>query len=1023
MWSGGVEPRTFSGGCHHTLPLMNETIRDSPATHSHPVESISFSEDVPIEFDCNNDEHGIDKNVNFKTISDFKRAHQNNFVFIHVNVNSFRHKFAHLQEILSQHRVDYFAISESKIDDSFPDAQFAVQGYNIFRQDNTSSSGGLIIYVRSDIPHRRLVNAECNNDGIESLCIELTIGKTKTVFSCVYKHPKVKHVVFKESICQMADHLLQSYSDLVFLGDMNSCPTKSPVISELCDIYGLHNLIDQPTCFKGTIPSLIDVILVTNRKKYSGVLNCNCCVSDVHNFIGAATRRFAPLRKPRHVFYRSYRNFNDADFCHAVSSAPFHVSDIFDDVEDMAWFTSSLISTIINEHAPMKRKYIRQESVPYMNARLRKAMYSRNMARTKFRKHGKQYWHENRRQRNLVVSLRKQSLRKYFSEKCVKKDANFWKTISPFMTNKNSRNGNNIILRENDKTVVDSNEVCEIFNSYFANIASSIGFEDGIVDVDAAIQKHSRHPSVIKIKEHLSKPSPFTFCPVSQENISRKLKSIDIKKATGYDNIPGKILRLAHKELTTPLTSLINSCMSRNIFPVNMKLAEVSPSYKKSDNLVKGNYRPVSILTTLSKLYESTMNDQLFDHFISIFDKLLSAFRKGHSCQTLLVKCIEDWKAALDQNKHIGVLFTDLSKAFDCLPHSLLLAKLRAYGIDISACNLIASYLSNRKQRVKIGNARSEWISLSKGVPQGSILGPLLFNVFINDMFLFINKCTLYNYADDNSLSCAATTVQEVISSLQFDGSRVIQWFTDNGMQANPSKFQFMIISPDDDCAQRLVLNGNTVLVSEKHVQVLGVIIDSKLNFSLHVSSICTKAARQLNALARISNYLDESARKIIYNSFVASNFNYCPLVWHFCGATNSSKIEKIQERCLRIIYKDYESSYHRLLGMANTTTLVISRLRILIFEVFKSIRQLNPKCISDLFEVKSLGYSLRNHVKVLQPKRRTTTYGLRTVSYTGAKLWNDLFPLLCDVEEIGVFKSSLAILREDILDPTFTYI
>ena len=129
-------------------------------------------------------------------------------------------------------------------------------------------------------------------------------------------------------------------------------------------------------------------------------------------------------------------------------------------------------------------------------------------------------------------------------------------------------------------------------------------------------------------------------------------------------------------------------------------------------------------------------------------------------------------------------------------------------------------------------------------------------------MFLFIKKCTLYNYADDNSLSCAATTVQEVISSLQFDGSRVIQWFTNNGMQANPSKFQFMIISPDDDCTQRLVLNGNAVLVSEKHVKVLGVIIDSKLNFSLHVSSICTKAARQLNALARISNYLDESARK-----------------------------------------------------------------------------------------------------------------------------------------------------------------
>ena len=224
-----------------------------------------------------------------------------------------------------------------------------------------------------------------------------------------------------ESICQMADLLWQSYTDLVFLGDKDSCPTKSPVISELCDLYGLHNLIDQPTCFKGATSSVIDVILVTNRKKYSGVLNCNYHISDVHNFIGAATRRYAPLRKPRHIFYRSYTNFDDAEFFSAVSSTPFHVCEIFDDIEDMAWFTSSLLSTIINEHASMKRKLVKQESVPYMNLRLRKAMYRRNMARNKFRLYGKQYWHENRRQRNLVVSLRKQSLTKYFSEKCSKK--------------------------------------------------------------------------------------------------------------------------------------------------------------------------------------------------------------------------------------------------------------------------------------------------------------------------------------------------------------------------------------------------------------------------------------------------------------------------------------------------------------------------------------------------------------------------------------------------------------------------
>ena len=347
----------------------------------------------------------------------------------------------------------------------------------------------------------------------------------------MYKHPKVKHTVFKNSLGQIADYLLQSYTELVFLGDMNSCPTKSFVISEFCDVYGLHNLIDQPTCFKSKTPSLIDVILVTNRRKYSGVLNCNCHINDVHNSIGAATRRFAPLRKPCHVFYRSYKHFNDVDFCNSISTAPFHVSEIFDDVEDMAWYTSKLLNDVIDEHAPMKRKLIKQESVPYMNGRLRKATYQRNMARNKFRRYGKQYWQENRRQRNLVVSIRKQSLRNYFSQRCIKKDKTFWKTIFPFMTNKHSKSHDNIILKEGDDTIVDHKEVCEIFNDYFANIASSIGFDDAIVSVHDALHKHSSHPSVIKIEENLTGPQNVIFQAVSPDKINQKLMTIDIKKS------------------------------------------------------------------------------------------------------------------------------------------------------------------------------------------------------------------------------------------------------------------------------------------------------------------------------------------------------------------------------------------------------------------------------------------------------------------------------------------------------------
>ena len=293
-------------------------------------------------------------------------------------------------------------------------------------------------------------------------------------------------------------------------------------------------------------------------------------------------------------------------------------------------------------------------------------------------------------------------------------------------------------------------------------------------------------------------------------------------------------------------------------------------------------------------------------------------------------KCVDDWKLALDSKNYVGVLFMDLSKAFDCLPHSLLISKLHAYGLTLPACKLVASYLSNRSQRVKLGDARSDWAKLTKGVPQGSILGPLLFNVFINDLFYFIENCTLYNHADDNSISKAAPNLDAVLSGLTYDGNNAVQWFDINGMQPNPEKFQFMMLSRVPLNEQCITLGQDTVLSSEACVKVIGVMIDEKLNFSEHVSSLCNKSARQLNALSRISKCIDESSRQIIYNSFIVSNFTYYAPVWHFCGKVDNGQIAKINERALRILFNDYTSSYEELLDLSNSDTVLLARLKLL---------------------------------------------------------------------------------------------
>ena len=176
-----------------------------------------------------------------------------------------------------------------------------------------------------------MVHVEINKDGFESLCLELTIGKSKTILLCIYKHPKVTKGLFRKYFSGLSDSLLRTHEDIIYLGDMNCCLTKSSAIQDICEQYEITNMIKEPTCHEGSTPSLLDVILVSNARPYADTLNVLCSINDFHNIIGAATKRFAPSQKPRTIHCRSYKNSGESEFLNYVASAPFHLIYIFDD--------------------------------------------------------------------------------------------------------------------------------------------------------------------------------------------------------------------------------------------------------------------------------------------------------------------------------------------------------------------------------------------------------------------------------------------------------------------------------------------------------------------------------------------------------------------------------------------------------------------------------------------------------------------------------------------------------------------
>ena len=389
----------------------------------------------------------------------------------------------------------------------------------------------------------------------------------------------------------MGDIVMNESENIVIIGDYNCDFMVDNALQDACVSFDLHNLVTSPTCHKSCNGSLIDLCLVSKPLRFKKALNLDCWLCDFHNIVCITTKLSLPKRSPNVISYRTLKNFNDYAF----------VCDLFQLSEamvycnrDINWcmqYFSTCLYDIVNLHAPIKTKTIRQSSVPDMNSELRKLNYKKNMMRNLKNKHLSQRNYEKYRiLRNKCVKVKKQSERKYFAERCDggPKNQHFWSTIKPFVSSK-YRKSDDIILEENGMIISEKEHVADIFNNYFSKIAEGLGFNDPIPndyhDDDvllSAIKRYDSHPSIIAIKSALKCQHSFRFAETDASDDYQILTKMNVKKSVGYDDIPCKFLKIGATPLAGILCQMVNISLNECNFPDMLKFAEIAALLKKT---------------------------------------------------------------------------------------------------------------------------------------------------------------------------------------------------------------------------------------------------------------------------------------------------------------------------------------------------------------------------------------------------------------------------------------------------------
>ena len=1010
------EVNNFDQEAHDALFQAGYSIEEIQNVVASGALDVDTSSDSQSEYDSLSDGELSDENSeNGESADDLLRKirvkNVNRIVIGSLNINSLPNKFEQLKEIIGKN-LDVLTIQETKLDSSFPPQQFKIEGYSEpYRMDRNRDGGGILIYVREDIPSK-LLKKHNFTQYVEGMFIEINLRKTKLLFFGGYRSDHQEYGLSKLDFLEQLRFGLDTYSGyekILLAGDLN-IDIKEEVLEEFLFEQNLKNLVKSPTCYKNIEnPSCIDLFLTNSSLSFQHTTTVETGLSDFHKMAITVMKTTFPKAQPKIIYYRDYKNFD-------LSTFRTELRQELKKNEDEGYFHFEVtFLRVLEKHAPMKKKVLRANDKPYMTKVLRQAIMRRSALKNKYLKDKSEDSLKSfKKQKNYTKRLAKRERTKYFANIDLNKytdNIKFWNTVKPMFSN-SCKGSSRITLVEKGQIVTEDQELAETFSGFFVDAVSSLSIEENrallddvgkeVDTVQKSVKKFAHHPSILNIKQRVKMTEKFSFWEIDIMEMTNEINNLDCKKAGTFMNIPVKRLKEVVDIVAPTLSQIwkIEIVQGRK-FAGQLKLGDITPLHKKLENILKENYRPVSLLPVVSKLFERIMQKQMKTFIERFLSPFLCGYRKGYNTQYALLAMIEKWKKSLDQKGgYAGAILMDLSKAFDTINHELLIAKLEAYGFGNHALETIHSYLSDRWQRTKVNNSFSTWRELISGVPQGSVLGPILFNIYLND--LFYELFDVCNFADDTTLYACDMELMNVINQLEDNAYTAILWFENNYMKLNESKCHFLASGSPEHLWIKV---GSEKIWESQTEKLLGMLVDKNLNFEAHLKTLCKKVNQKISALARIAGILPFQKRHILLKTFIESQFSYCPLIWMFCSGTMNNKINRIHERALRIVYRDYESTFEDLLKKDKSLRFHHRNIHQVAIEMFKVKKGLSPPFMREIFDT----IDTESGIEFRRPNVHSVKKGCRSLRNFGPIVWNVLLPERCkSCETLDEFKISI---------------